>query len=155
MDQPTVTLITGLLTSAVTIGGWIVLHALTVKREFAARQATELIADSVKRLEILLRQVESQIQEFYGPIAALIAQIQATRDIKNRIKDKVDSETYARVDHLFGLNYFGPLHAELRTILKQKLHLIEDVSIPETVREYVRHASMENIQIDLMGGEPS
>ena len=33
MDAPTATLIVGGLTAAVTIGSWIVLHNLTVRRE--------------------------------------------------------------------------------------------------------------------------
>ena len=97
LDQPTATLLVGALTAAVTVGGWIALHHLTANREadarlearrkdLEARIAADTRADRVKRLEILLQQTESQISEFYGPINALIHQIWATWEIKERLR---------------------------------------------------------------------
>jgi hypothetical protein len=160
MDQPTATLIIGALTSAVTVGGWIVLHYLTAGREADARQdarqkdldariAADMRADRVKRLEILLEDSESQISEFYGPLDALIRQIWATWEIKNQMKPKLDAETYAKVDHHFGLFYFGELHSRIRSILQEKAYLLDGGRMPDSFYAYMKHSIMENIQIDL------
>jgi hypothetical protein len=92
ITPPIATLLVGILTAAVTIGGWIVVHYFTVRREMQARVAADARADRVKRLEILLKHAESQIGEFYGPIHGLIHQIWATWEVKQRIKAKLDSD---------------------------------------------------------------
>jgi hypothetical protein len=159
MDPGTATLVVGSLTSAVTVGGWIVLHYLTVQREAEARRdarqkelearlASDARADRVKRLEILLKQTESQIAEFYGPIYGLIQQIWATWEVKQRLK-KIDADLYLRADHYIGERYFSTLHEKIRSILREKMHLVEGVSMPPSFYEYIKHSVMENIQINL------
>ena len=42
--------------------------------------------------------------------------------------------------------YFFPLHAEIRSILKDRLYLIEGAEMPESYNDYLQHSTMENIQ---------
>lgn len=72
MDQPTVVLIIGLLTAAVTICGWLATHHYTRKREIESRAASSEMADRTRRLEISLGHIERQIEEFYGPLQSLV-----------------------------------------------------------------------------------
>jgi hypothetical protein len=149
ITPPIATLLVGILTAAVTIGGWIVVHYFTVRREMQTRVAADARADRVKRLEILLKHAESQIGEFYGPIHGLIHQIWATWEVKQRMKAKLDSDTYNKVDHYVGDRYFSALHDKIRTILREKMHLIDGASMPDSFYKYIQHSVMENIQINL------
>jgi hypothetical protein len=149
ITQPIATLLVGFLTAAVTIGGWIALHYFTVRREVQARLAADARADRVKRLEILLKHAESQIGELYGPIHGLIHQIWATWEVKQRMKAKLDSDTYGKVDHFIGDRYFSVLHDKIRSIMREKMHLIEGASMPDSFYDYIQHSVMENIQINL------
>lgn len=160
LDQPIATLLVGTLSSAVTVGGWIVLHYFTVRREADARNdarekelvgrlAADARADRIKRLEILLRQTEAKISEFYGPLNGLIHQIWATWEAKQTMKGVLDSDTYAKVDHYIGEKYFAALHEQVRSIIREKLHLVEGTTMPRSFYEYTKHSMMENIQISL------
>jgi hypothetical protein len=160
MDQPTATLLVGAMTSAVTVGGWIALHYLTSKRESDARQearkkdlearvAADMRADRVKRLEILLKDTESQISELYGPLDALIHQIWATWEIKHEMRPRLGDDVYRKVDHYFGRVYFAELHAKVRKIIESKAHLLENGVMPDSFYAYMKHSMMEKIQIDL------
>jgi pimeloyl-ACP methyl ester carboxylesterase len=160
MGQPIATLLVGILTAAVTVGGWIVLHYFTVRREAEARQdarqkelearlASDARVDRLKRLEILLKQTESQIAEFYGPIMGLIQQVWATWEVKHLMEMKLDPSIYQKVDHYVGERYFLVLHEKIRSILREKMHLLEGVSMPDSFYNYIKHSVMENIQINL------
>jgi hypothetical protein len=160
MDPSTATLLVGSLTAAVTIGGWITLHYFTLRREevarreghrreLEARRAAEARADYVRRLEILLKQTESKISDFYGPLHGLIHQIWATWEVKERMKGEIDPDTFQKVDHYLGERYFSPMHDEIRILLRSKMHLIEGDSMPPSFYEYIKHSVMENIQINM------
>jgi hypothetical protein len=160
MGQPIATLLVGILTAAVTVGGWIVLHYFTVRREAEARQdarqkelearlASDARVDRLKRLEILLKQTESQISEFYGPIMGLIQQVWATWEVKHLMQMKLDPSIYRKVDHYVGERYFLVLHEKIRSILREKAHLLEGVSMPDSFYSYIKHSVMENIQLSL------
>jgi hypothetical protein len=149
MDPQTATLVVGLVSSAVTVGGWIVLHHFTIKREAAARRASDARSDSLKRLEISLKQTESQIAEFYGPIYGLILQIGAIFEVKERMKGVLAPHTYQRVEHYISQRYFSVLHEQMRLLMREKTHLIEGVDMPPSFYHYVKHSVMENIQVNL------
>jgi hypothetical protein len=97
MDQPTVALIVGVVSAAITSLGWIVVHYLTRKREiesrnFIAQRETEqrkvsmAQADRTRRLEIRLSYYEKQIRELYAPLYSCIELIWNVWAIKKQFK---------------------------------------------------------------------
>jgi hypothetical protein len=64
-------------------------------------------------------------------------------------KSVLTLNTYNKVDHYVGDRYFSALHDKIRTILREKTHLIEGASMPESFYKYIQHSVMENIQINL------
>lgn len=154
MDSAIATLVTGSATAAVTIGGWLAVHRFTREREVEGRSAAAARADKTRRLEILLRHHERQIEEFYGPIYSLIQLIWSVWLVKHEMLEKLspqDNEEAVervseRIGQFLGDNYFGPIHEEIRSILKTKLHLIEGAEMPDSFYDYLGHAVMENVQ---------
>src|ERR1043166_2339997 len=174
--QPTAHLLVGLVTAGVTIASWLAVHHFTRRREIESldaqhkrevaarayaedqetkrRAAVDARADRLRRLELLMQQTERQIREFYGPIYALIQQIWMVWEVKERIVKGLRTEgttedlgvLRSRAGEFIGANYFAPLHAEIRSILKDRLHLLEGVEMPDSFNEYLKHATMENVQ---------
>jgi hypothetical protein len=149
MEPVTATLIIGALTAAVTVGGWITLHYFTLRREEIAGSRVAARADYVKRLEILLKQTESKIAEFYGPVHGLVDQIQATWEVSERFRGRLDPATFLNVQHYLGERCFSPMHHEIRSLMSGKMHLIEGESMPASFHHYIKHSVMENIQINM------
>jgi hypothetical protein len=149
MSAPMATILIGILSAAVTMTGWIVLHYLARRKEIEARAAVDSRADRLKRLELNLEHLERQISEFYGPIHSLIYQVWATWEIKQKLRPVLDDETYVRVDHYFGQQYFSELHTRIRDILREKAYLVDGGTIPRSFYEYMKHSMMEHMQIDL------
>jgi hypothetical protein len=144
------TILVGILSAAVTMMGWIVLHHLARRKDTEARIAADTRVDRLKRLELNLQQLERQVSEFYGPIHNLIYQIWATWEIKHdKIRPVLTEEAYAKADHHFGQVYFEDLHRRIRDILREKAHLVEGGTIPNSFYKYMKHSIMEHIQIDL------
>jgi hypothetical protein len=176
LDQPTATLLVGLVTAGVTISSWLAVHYFTRRREIESlnvqhqkevdarkyaeeqeitrRTAVDERVDRLRRLDLLMQQTERQIREFYGPIYALVQQIWMVWDVKQHLLrrlsggDNAESleAVKARIEEFLGAHYFGPLHAEIRSILKDRLHLLEGVEMPDSFNEYLKHATMENVQ---------
>lgn len=155
MDQPTATILSGGAVAIVTIVGWLAVHYLTRSREIESRSASASAADRTKRLEILLKQHERQIEELYGPIYTLLQFIYNVWQIrKAMVKDLAGMEPpekalIEQVDWFVGENYFHPTHDEIRTILKSRLFLIEGAEMPKSFAAYLEHSMMENIKIRL------
>jgi hypothetical protein len=165
MDAPTVALITGLVSAAVTSLGWIVLHFLTRKREIEsrtflaenelkARMDARAQSDRTRRLEVRLNYYERQIHEFYAPLYSCIQLIWNVWEISEKIDKNLKrtdneiprEEVMTKIGHMFGRKYYAPLHDEIREILKTKLFLMEGVEMPESFTKYLMHSVMENIQ---------
>jgi hypothetical protein len=106
--------------------------------------------DSLRRIELTIQQLDRQVSELYGPVSNLICQVHATWDVKQTIKPFVTPDEFAEIDHRFGCEYFGNLHARIRKILREKGHLAEGGKIPESFYDYMKHCTMEHIQLDLM-----
>jgi hypothetical protein len=149
MTSQMATIVVGILSAAVTMTGWIVLHYLTRRKDIEARVAVDSRADRLKRLELNLQQLERQVSEFYGPIHSLIYQIWATWEIKHKMRPVLTNDVYIKIDHYFGQTYFSDLHSRIRDILREKAHLVEGGTIPDSFYEYMKHSMMEHIQIDL------
>jgi hypothetical protein len=165
MDAPTVALIVGVLSAAITSLGWIVLHFFTRKREIDAREfiakreeegreAARAQADRTRRLELRLNYYERQIQEFYAPIYSNLQLIWNVWSIGNRFEkelletDNAESleEVQKKIGRTLGVKYYAPLHAAIREILKSKLFLMEGVDLPQSYTDFLTHSVMEGIQ---------
>jgi hypothetical protein len=169
--QSTITIVTVLIGAIVTILGWIVSHYFSQRREGETRRSTQdnerehriaadRRADYLRRLEINLNYTEKQIREFYGPLYALIQHIWMTWATKEKIMNELspnDNEGQqlpyikSEIDKFIGVNYFFPLHSEIRMILKDRLYLHDGNEMPESFYAYLKHAAMENVQNRLWG----
>ena len=164
MEQTTTALVVGLISAATTSLGWIVLHYLTRKREIEAREAiagreeqgreyARAQADRTRRLEILLKFYERQIQEFYAPLYSNIQLIWNVWRIGERFgnelttsDDRALADLQTRIGQVLGVKYYLPLHDEIRTVIKSKLFLVDGVELPESFSKYLMHSVMEDVQ---------
>jgi hypothetical protein len=137
------------LTVLATAVGWLVVHHLTVTRDREARVSASQAADRVRRLEILLKEAEAQISQFYGPVHGLIHQIWATWDVKQRFKGVLAPDAYAQIEQYLGERYFGAYHERIRALMRDNMHLIEGAMMPDSFYNYIEHSMMEHIQIGL------
>jgi len=144
------TLLVAGLTTAVTIGGWIALHRFTALREIEARKAADARADYARRLEIRLKQTESKISEFYGPVHGLVNQILAMWAITERMSTELnDKDKMRAIEHYLNERYFLPMHERIRSLMIDKRHLIEGETMPKSFYDYIQHSMMQTIQVNL------
>ena len=154
MDQPTATWIAGTLAFLATAGGWLAVHYTTRIRELEARDR----ADRLKRIEIALGKTEKQIESFYGPLYSLIQQIWivcSTVFVKLLLSiylspadnsEKDPGKIKGDIDKFVWQEFFLPLHEEMRSILKDRLHLIEGTRLSPSFEKYLEHATIEKVR---------
>jgi hypothetical protein len=126
-----------LLTAAVTIIGWYVTYAFSRRKE-----------DRAHRIQQLVKYRQQQIEEFYGPLVSLIEQIKLAREVREDLLAALDPEPGRReqIRELFWEKYFLPLHAEMISLFRSKLYLVEGGQVPESFRMYFKHATVEICQ---------
>ena len=143
MDTKDTNILLGFLAALVTIVGWFVAYYLTKRREMHQR-----------RQELMVKHLERQIEEFYGPLFNLVEQIFACEEVQSDIleedtspaKRHLSDEQQAQVRDFLYHDYFQSLHDEMRLILKTKLFLVEGEDVPESFDEYLRHSTQERVQ---------
>lgn len=165
LDTTTVPIIVGLISAATTSLGWIVLHYFTRKndidsREFVAkreqknREQATLQADRTRRLELRLKYLERQINEFYAPIYCNIQLIWNVWSIGDLFEKQLESsdnnqpleEIQTRIGIRLGKDFFGPIHDEIRNIIKTKMFLVDGIQLPDSFSRYLLHSVMEDVQ---------
>jgi hypothetical protein len=102
--------------------------------------------DRTRKLESLKRHHERQIEEFYGPLFNMVHQVFVANHIQSEILRKTDPGESDKVRDYFHAAYFGPMHDEIRQILRGKLYLIEGSEMPESFYLYLKHAAQERDQ---------
>ena len=131
-----------LMTGVVTATGWFVSSLLL-------RRADEL----KRRRESRLKYIERQIEELYGPLFNTVMQIVVVNHVRDSLTGNLNSHSdnamKDQIDELFYVDYFRPLHDEVRQLLKSRLHLVEGSQLPESFYEYLRHSMQERVQYDL------
>jgi hypothetical protein len=141
----------GTLAFLATAGGWLAVHYTTRIRELEARDR----ADRLKRIEIALGKTEKQIESFYGPLYSLIQQVWIVYGIRERIiehlspadnQGKDPAEIKGDIDKFVWQEFFLPLHEEMRSILKDRLHLIEGTRLSPSFEKYLEHATIEKVR---------
>lgn len=120
------------LTTAVAAGGWVVAYILKGWRE-----------DRTRRLEIELDHASAQMREFYAPLVALTDQLNTTAGVTALVTQGKPPEEAHELSGLIYSRFFVPLHDEINTILKTKVHLLEGRMIPRSFEDYFAHYSTE------------
>ena len=138
MDKTLLPVIIGAISGAfVAAIGWFVVHGLSSRREIAARR------DNAAR-----NYLEKQIEELYGPLLGLIKHSRmafavATRKLPNTENGQIDfgrfSERDSEIWHFFVENYFLPVNAEIRRLLRSKMHLLESGVLPRSFEDFFLH----------------
>jgi hypothetical protein len=142
-------LLLALITTAVTLLGWVVTNSLSRYRE-----------DRTRRLEQDIKRYQQQLEEFYGPLFNLLHQtiiynnveheiLVDRQDSEKKIRGNLDDATLLKIQEYFDNNYFIKLHDEVSEILKRKLHFVLDGKVPDSIIEYMRHAYQDRAQKQL------
>jgi hypothetical protein len=102
--------------------------------------------DRARKLERLLRHYERQVEEFYGPLWNMVHQLYVCNHTKSQLVSGVRGEQISKVEEYYQNAYFGPLHNEIREIIKTKLYLVEGAEMPQSFYAYLKHALQERDQ---------
>jgi hypothetical protein len=137
MDQATLALVVASLSALVTAAGWIFVHHLSRVRE-----------DRTRRLQILHNYHERQIQEFYAPLYSSLHLISVGSEIYAKMISAFcpdGKEARDRFEEAFDLQYYKPIHDEIREIFKTKLYLMESDKVEAIYLHYLRHSQEEDM----------
>jgi hypothetical protein len=138
-------ILVALITAAVTAAGWLVNNVLSQRRE--ERRA---------KTEASVRYVERQLEELYGPLAALIFE---GRQIFQELLDSLGrSYVFLRDNPLppdelktwlfWTETSFLPRNLLIRNLLTSKPHLVDGDVFPESYIAFFRHESSWRIHHD-------
>ena len=132
---------------------WIFAGFVTAVGWFASYYFAKLRDDRTKRLELRIKQLEQQIEQFYGPLYNLVNEIEVSKEVLDAIVDEktsklsfqnsVDVKVFVREQHM------KPLHKEIISILHTKMYLVESDGFPASFREYLHHAFQERLQREI------
>lgn len=130
-------LTSALIAATVTIIGWFSTYLITKQRE-----------DRTRRIELLLKYHQRQIEELYGPLVSLIEQVFNVWDVRKNILSHggYSPRNTERIRQFFWGQYFHPLHQEIRSLLRTKLYLLEGGRIPPSFLKYLQHSTQEESQ---------
>lgn len=135
MSDSYIALTTAGIAAIVTIAGWNISHYLAKKRE-----------DRTRRIESTVAIIEKEIEEFYGPLRSLIEQVHSVWRIRKKLIDGTEHKQYKVIDDFVWVNYFTPLHIELRDLIKSKSYVVKDKDLKNNIREYLEHSIQELFQ---------
>jgi len=129
--------------AAIAVLGWFVAHFLTKRRE-----------DRTRRQQSLVDFRARQIEELYGPLQSLVGQVHTIWNVREEITNasKRAEEAGLSPAQIITLRefvwkqYFLPLHREIRTLLRNKQHLLEDGKMPRSFEEYIDHSLQEEFR---------
>ncbi|MGK7895548.1 MAG: hypothetical protein AB4372_18525 [Xenococcus sp. (in: cyanobacteria)] len=136
-------LIVAIIASSVTAIGWLVNHVLTDRRDQEKRQT-----------EALLKYVERQLEELYGPLAFLLYEGRRTfQDLLDTLgrnyvfsNNQPLSEKDLKIWLFWAENSFLPNNEQIKEILVSKTHLIEGSCFPESYIAFLDHHNSWFIQ---------
>ena len=132
--------IAALITGFVTILGWNVLTFLNNRKE-----------NQTKLLQFQIEHISRQIEELYGPLFNLVNQLNMYYDTKEKITEVFNTTDQKKeiINIFIRENYFYQLHDEIRKLIKNKYHLIDNNELPNSYRDYLLHSTQETLQIDI------
>jgi len=140
VSQTQVEVFAALLAAAVAVVGWPVTYLYAKRKD-----------DQTRRTEAKLKHLERQIDELYGPLEALIQQVFAVWRVREGLLSPdshltADQKEAART--LIWQDFFFPIHQQIQTLLRTKLHLVEG-KVPSSFEAYRQHAVQEAAQHSL------
>jgi len=138
MEKETTMIIVASIGAIVTIAGWNITHFLSKRRD-----------DRTRRIELVLKHIERQIEKFYGPILSKIEQINTIWIVKERIIANTNSSDTEKVLKLIQDSHFFPLHQQIKEIISSKLYLSEGIEIPDSFRRYIEHSTQQVVKRQL------
>ena len=139
--------VTGAAVAALAGGiGWITAYVLNSQRE-----------DRTKRLQLTIEHTSTQLRDFYAPLVALTEQLDTLAQVKEEIIKGKSQEVIYDLTGTFYENFFLPIHTEINSILKTKVHLLEGASTPQSFVSYFEHYAGERAywQLAKMGKDVS
>jgi len=129
-------IVVAVLGGLVTASGWVVTN-LTLK----------LRENETRRLQLIRDHSAQQISEFYAPLTALTEQLNTIANIWDNIEGpEKDSPKLAT---LLFTESFGPVHEDILSILKNKIHLAEGREIPVSFVNYFHHYRALRVKFSL------
>jgi hypothetical protein len=117
--------------------GWLVVHALSSRRELIARR--DLAARD---------HLEKQIEQLYGPLLGLIQHSRLAFEVAARILPKRPdgqiefprfSPRDSEVWHFLVEEYFLPVNAKIRDLMRSKMHLFDEGFLPKSFDAFFAH----------------
>lgn len=101
--------------------------------------------------EIKLRELDSDIHDFYGPLHSITQQIFRTWEVQRRLlkSKKLDEQKKNLVKQFFLEKQFWPLHLKMQEIIRSRYHLAENLGFDDKLKEYLQHSIQATSQRSL------
>ena len=138
MDKTLLPAIIGAFAGAIVAAvGWFAVHGLSSRREAAARR------DNAARDHL-----ERQIEQLYGPLLGLIQHSRmafsvAVKKLPTNASGQIDFASFSDRDveiwRYFIDSYFLPVNAEIRALIRSKMHLLEAGILPKSFEDFFAH----------------
>jgi hypothetical protein len=136
-------IVVAIIAGSVTAVGWLVSHILTDRSERKKRQT-----------EALLKYVEKQLEELYGPLAFLLYEGRRTfQDLLETfgrdhvfMRDNYISEEDLKIWLFWAEHSFLPKNEKIKELLVSKTHLIEGSRFPGSYVTFLDHHYSWSIQ---------
>jgi hypothetical protein len=116
---------------------------------FIGQYLTRWREDRTKRIQLTIEHAEKQLSEFYSPLLALVEQLDTIADASGEI-EKADIKDRPNIDRIMWEDVYSPIHEEILSILKTKIHLIDGFDIKSSFTEYFRHYASQKIYWHLL-----
>jgi hypothetical protein len=133
-------LLVAVITAISTLLVVIVTNYLTRRRE-----------DRTKRIQLTIEHAERQLREFYSPLLALAMRLDQSAEGSEEIVPKAQITERPDIDRIMWEDIYSPIHEQIISILKTKIHLIEgfDIERAEGFKAYLLHYETQKIQWQL------
>jgi hypothetical protein len=121
---------------------------------FATYYFGKIKEDRTRRLELRIKYLQRQIEEFYGPLYNLITEMVVSKQVLDAIattegSSPLSTDQNVRVKVFVREAQMKPLHDQIIAILRSKLYLVEERTAPPSFHEYLRHAIQERLQREI------
>lgn len=121
---------------------------------FATYYFGKIKEDRTRRLELRIKYLQRQIEEFYGPLYNLITEITISKQVSDAIittegPSPLTTDQNVKVKSFVREVQMKPLHDQIIAILRSKLYLVEERTAPASFHEYLRHAIQERLQREI------
>ena len=121
---------------------------------FVGQYLTKWRDDRTKRIQLTMGQAEKQLSEFYSPLLSFVEQLDTIAKASGEI-DKAENTEKPAIAKIMWDDLYSPVHEEILTILKTKIHLIEGFDIRSSFTLYLHHYASQKIYWQLVAnGHP-